>query len=65
MNIIRSGNSFSGGGMTGQFKYDFAGNLTWDFVYTSTVHASRHLPLPNGNVLLMRTIKNAAEATAG
>ncbi len=66
--VSRSGNSFNGGGMTGQFqKYDFAGNLTWDFVYSTSTYCMHHdiCPLPNGNVLLIvYESKTAAEATA-
>ena len=66
--VSRSGNSFNGGGMTGQFqKYDFAGNLTWDFVYSTSTYCMHHdiCPLPNGNVLLIAyESKTAAEATA-
>jgi hypothetical protein len=66
--VSRSGNSFNGGGMTGQLqKYDFAGNLTWDFVYSTSTYCMHHdiCPLPNGNVLLIAyESKTAAEATA-
>lgn len=66
--VSRSGNSFMGGGMTGQLqKYDFAGNLTWDFVYSTSTYCMHHdiCPLPNGNVLLIvYETKTSAEATA-
>ncbi len=54
--VARSGNTFTGGGMTGQFqKYDYTGNLTWDFVYSTSTYCMHHdiCPLPNGNVLLI------------
>lgn len=66
--VSHSGNTFNGGGMTGQFqKYDFAGNLTWDFVYSTSTYCMHHdiCPLPNGNVLLIvYESKTPAEATA-
>jgi hypothetical protein len=66
--VTHAGNSFSGGGMTGQVqKMDWNGNILWDYVYSTTQQCMHHdiCPLPNGNVMLISyELKSAAEATA-
>jgi hypothetical protein len=66
--INHSGNSFSGGPVSGEVqKVDWNGNITWDYVYSTTAYCSHHdiHPMPNGNVLLIAyEAKTAAEATA-
>ncbi len=44
-----------GGPAGGVQRYDWEGNLTWDFVYSNADHMSHHdiEPLPNGNVLIV------------
>ncbi len=65
--VSRSGNSFTGGPICGQVqKVDYAGNVTWDFVYSTTDYCTHHdiHPMPNGNVLLISyERKTAAQAT--
>jgi len=66
--VTVTGGSFSGGGMHGRIqKYDYAGNLLWDYTHASTTYNLHHdfCPLPNGNVLMIAyESKTAAEATA-
>ncbi len=70
-NIVRSishqGNSFNGGGMTGEVQIaDYNGNVIWNYVCSSTTFCSHHdiCPMPNGNVLLIvYESKTASEAT--
>lgn len=66
--VAHNGNTFNGGGMTGQVqKYDYAGNLIWDYVYSTSTYCMHHdiCPLPNGNVMLISyESKTSAEATA-
>lgn len=66
--ITRSGNSFSGGPITGQVqKVAYDGTILWDFVYSTTTYCTHHdiCPMPNGNVLLIAyESKTAAEVTA-
>lgn len=66
--VAHSGNSFSGGGMTGQVqKVDWNGNVIWDYVYSTTQYCMHHdiCPLPNGNVLIIAyELKTSAQATA-
>ncbi|MCC6448601.1 MAG: aryl-sulfate sulfotransferase [Chitinophagaceae bacterium] len=65
--IAHSGNSFSGGPVCGEVqKVDYNGNVTWDFVYSTTDYCTHHdiCPMPNGNVLLIAyERKTAAQAT--
>lgn len=65
--VVRTGNSFNGGPICGQVqKVDYAGNVTWDFVYSTTDYCTHHdiHPMPNGNVLLIAyERKTAAQAT--
>lgn len=60
-------NYFTGGGQTGKLqKYDWNGNLLWDFVYSTTNYAMHHdiCPMPNGNVLLIAyELKTSAQVT--
>jgi hypothetical protein len=54
--VEHQGNTFSGGGMTGEIqKVDWDGNVVWDYVYSTTQYCSHHdiCPMPNGNVLLI------------
>jgi hypothetical protein len=64
--IKYSPNSFAGGGQTGKLqKVDWNGNVTWDFVYSTSAYAMHHdiCPMPNGNVLLISyELKTAAQA---
>lgn len=66
--VSHSGNSFTGGGMTGQVqKVDWNGNVIWDFVYSNTQYCMHHdiCPMPNGNVLLISyELKTSAEVIA-
>lgn len=66
--VSRSGNSFSGGPVTGQVqKVAYDGTILWNFVYSTTTYCTHHdiCPMPNGNVLLISyESKTAAEATA-
>lgn len=66
--IQRTGNSFMGGGMTGEIlKVDKNSNLLWNYVYSTTNYCMHHdiCPMPNGNVLLIAyERKTAAEHTA-
>jgi len=63
--INHSGNSFNGGGSTGEvMKVDWNGNVTWDYVYSTSSYCCHHdiCGLPNGNVLLIAwESKTAAE----
>ncbi|MFH0893307.1 MAG: aryl-sulfate sulfotransferase [Bacteroidota bacterium] len=65
--IARSGNSLSGGGMTGEVqKTLWDGTVVWDFVYSSTTYCLHHdiHPMPNGNVLMTcYEVKSGTEAT--
>lgn len=48
--------TFNGGGACGKIqKYDYAGNLIWDYTHSSSTYYTHHdhCPLPNGNVLLI------------
>lgn len=66
--VTKSGNSFTGGPISGQVqKVDWDGNILWNYVYSTTTYCSHHdiCPMPNGNVLLIAyESKTAAEATA-
>jgi hypothetical protein len=66
--VSRSGNSFNGGGMTGQVqKIDWNGNITWDYVHSTSQYCLHHdiCPMPNGNVLMISyELKTSAEASA-
>lgn len=60
--------TFNGGGACGGVqKYDYAGNLLWNYTHSSTTYYSHHdhCPLPNGNVLLIAyESKTSAELSA-
>jgi hypothetical protein len=66
--VSHTGNTFSGGGMTGEVqKVDWNGNVIWDFVYSSTQYCMHHdiCPMPNGNVLIISyELKSSAEVIA-
>jgi hypothetical protein len=66
--ISNQGNQLNGGGMTGAVQIaDWAGNVTWDFVYSSSTYCLHHdiCPMPNGNVLMISyDVRSAAEMTA-
>ena len=66
--INHSGNSFSGGPVSGEVqKLDYAGNVLWDYVYSTSTYCTHHdiCPLPNGNVLMIAyESKSAAEVAA-
>jgi hypothetical protein len=59
---------FTAGGNGGRVeRFDWDGNLTWAYEYSSTLHCQHHdvEPLPNGNVLLVAwELKSRAEAIA-
>lgn len=63
-----SGVSFTGGPICGKVqKHDYAGNLIWDYTYSTTDYCSHHdiCPMPNGNVLVIAyERRTAAEVTA-
>ncbi|MFN6039450.1 MAG: aryl-sulfate sulfotransferase [Bacteroidota bacterium] len=66
--VTKTGNSFTGGPISGEFqKYDYNGNLLWDYIYSTTAYCSHHdiCPMPNGNVLMIAyESKSATEVTA-
>ena len=66
--VTKSGNSFSGGPISGQVQMvDWNGNVVWNYVYSTTQYCSHHdiHYMPNGNVLLISyEAKTATEATA-
>jgi Arylsulfotransferase (ASST)/Secretion system C-terminal sorting domain len=66
--VSRTGNSFTGGPICGKVqKVDFAGNIVWDFVYSTADYCTHHdiCPMPNGNVLLISyERKSAADVSA-
>lgn len=66
--INHSGNSFSGGPVSGEVqKLDYAGNVLWDYVYSTSTYCTHHdiCPMPNGNVLMIAyESKSAAEVAA-
>jgi hypothetical protein len=70
--VLRSGNSsnsqLNGGGATGIVqKYDWNGNLIWQYTYSSSTYRSHHdiEPMPNGNVLIIAwEVKSASQAVA-
>ncbi len=66
--VSNSGNSLSGGGMTGRVqKVDYNGNVLWDWTYSSATYCLHHdiCPLPNGNVLMIcYDVKTSADVTA-
>jgi hypothetical protein len=59
-------NVLVGGGMTGRIqKYDYNGNLLWNYTYSSSTYCLHHdhCPLPNGNVLVIAyDVHNAVDA---
>lgn len=65
--VARSGNSFTGGPICGEVqKIDYAGNIIWDYVYSTTDYCTHHdiCPLMNGNVLVIAyERKTAAQST--
>src|SRR3954468_15621068 len=66
--ITNSGNTFTGGPITGALqKVAYDGTKLWDFVYSTTTYCSHHdiCPMPNGNVLIIAyESKTASEVTA-
>jgi hypothetical protein len=65
--VSHQGNSFNGGGACGQVqKVDWGGNVTWNYVCSTTTYCSHHdiCPIPNGNVLIIAwELKSAAQVT--
>lgn len=65
--VAKQGNSFQGGGMCGQVqKVDWDGNITWNYICSTTTYCSHHdiHPMPNGNVLLIvYELKSSSEVT--
>ncbi|MFN8164682.1 MAG: aryl-sulfate sulfotransferase [Bacteroidia bacterium] len=66
--VNHTGNSFTGGPISGEVqKYDYNGNLLWDYVYSTTQYCTHHdiCPMPNGNVLMIAyESKSSAEVSA-
>jgi len=66
--VKATGVSFTGGPICGEIqKVDYAGNVTWDYVYSTTNYCTHHdiLPMPNGNVMVIAyERKTGAEVTA-
>ena len=66
--VARTGNSFTGGGMTAEVqKVTWNGTVVWDYVYSSSTYCLHHdiCPLPNGNVLMTAyELKTATEVAA-
>jgi hypothetical protein len=66
--VAYTSNVLGGGGITGEVqKVDWNGNVTWDFVYSSSTYCMHHdiCPMPNGNVLIISyDVKTATDATA-
>ncbi len=70
--VLRSATSsnsqLNGGGATGIVqKYDWNGNLIWQYTYSSSTYRAHHdiEPMPNGNVLIIAwEVKTAAQAVA-
>lgn len=66
--ISNSGNTLTGGGMTGRVqKVGWDGTVLWDYTYSSSTYCLHHdiCPLPNGNILLISyDVKTAADVTA-
>jgi hypothetical protein len=65
--VNHQGNYFSGGPISGEVqKVDWAGNVIWDFVYSTQQYCTHHdiHEMPNGNVLLIAyERKTPAEVT--
>lgn len=63
-----SGNTFSGGGITGGVqKVAWDGTVIWDYVHSSSTYCIHHdiCPMPNGHVLMISyESKTSAEVTA-
>ncbi|MEZ5047001.1 MAG: aryl-sulfate sulfotransferase [Chitinophagaceae bacterium] len=58
-----SGVSFTGGPICGKIeKYDYNGNKTWDYTYSTTDYVTHHdiCPMPNGNVLVIAYERKSA-----
>lgn len=66
--VMNTGNSFSGGGITGRIqKVNYAGTILWDYVYSTSTYCMHHdiCPMPNGNVLIISyESKTASEVAA-
>ncbi len=65
--ISKSGVSFSGGPICGQIiKMDWAGNIVWNYTYSTTDYCSHHdfHVMPNGNVLLIAYERHTAAEVA-
>jgi hypothetical protein len=65
--VSHSGNQLNGSVLCGEIqKVDWDGNVTWDYVYSSSTYCTHHdiCPLPNGNVLLISyDVKTATDAS--
>ncbi|HTN46671.1 MAG TPA: aryl-sulfate sulfotransferase [Flavipsychrobacter sp.] len=65
--VINSSNSFTGGPITGKVqKVNYAGNLLWDFTYSTANYCTHHdiCVMPNGNVLLIAYERKTAAEVA-
>jgi PKD repeat protein len=64
---VNSGNQLNGAAIAGKVeKYDWDGNLVWEYVYSGSDYCTHHdiEPLPNGNVLLISwDVRSATEVT--
>lgn len=65
--VMGQNSTFQGGGVHGKVqKYDYSGNMTWNYSYSSSTYCIHHdiCPMPNGNVLMISyDLHTAAEAT--
>ena len=65
--VSKSGNSFSGGAITGEVqKVTWDGTVVWDYTHSTSAYCLHHdiHPMPNGNVLMTAyESKSATEAT--
>jgi len=65
--VAHMGNYFNGGGACGQVQMsDWDGNVTWNYIYSTSTYCSHHdiCPMPDGDVLIIAwELKSAAEVT--
>ena len=65
--VAKTGNSFTGGPICGEVQMvDYYGNVTWDYVYSTTNYCTHHdiCPMPNGNVLLIAYERKTSTETS-
>ena len=65
---VSSGTSLNGGGAQGMLqKYDWKGNLIWEYTYSTSTYRAHHdiEVMPNGNILMIAwEVKTAAQSVA-